>query len=196
LAHGLRADLELLPDFEVLDDELLGVQASYDLDRLQLLLDVSATGTSGYQAADWLRAHCRLDVGMSDHRRILATLSFADDNTTAERLLDALWAWRKAANEFDLPPLIRLPSPSELQLETVQLPRDAFFGKVKTVPAARAAGCIAAEQITPYPPGIPAVVPGERLTDAVIDYLRSGVQAGMNVPDPADPSLETFRVVA
>jgi arginine/lysine/ornithine decarboxylase len=64
------------------------------------------------------------------------------------------------------------------------------------VPADEAAGRISAEQITPYPPGIPAVVPGERLNDAVIDYLRSGVEAGMNLPDPADPSAQQFRVVA
>ena len=67
---------------------------------------------------------------------------------------------------------------------------------MQQVSADRAHGRIAAEQITPYPPGIPAVVPGERLTDTVIAYLRSGVDAGMNVPDPADPSLATFRVVA
>ena len=73
LARGLRDDIELIPDVEVLDDELLGVEASHDLDRLQVLIDVSATGTSGYQAADWLREHHHLDVGMSDHRRVLAT---------------------------------------------------------------------------------------------------------------------------
>lgn len=196
LVRKLRDDIEAIPDVEVLDDELLGNEASHDLDRLQILMDVSATGTSGYQAADWLRERMHVDVGMSDHRRILATMSFADDKASAERLLDALWAWRKAANEFEPPPTIRLPSPSEIELETVQLPRDAFFGEVETVPAEKASGRIAAEQMTPYPPGIPALVPGERLNDAVIDYLRSGLKAGMNVPDAADPSLETFRVVA
>ena len=196
LVRGLRDDIELIPDVEVLDDELLGVEASHDLDRLQILMDLSATGTSGYQAADWLREHRQIDLGMSDHRRLLATMSFADDKATSERLLDGLWAWRKAANDFAEPTPIRLPSPSQLELETVQLPRDAFFGKVETVPAAKAAGRVCAEQLTPYPPGIPAAVPGELLTDAVVDYLRSGVEAGMNVPDAADTSLKTIRVVA
>ena len=50
--------------------------------------------------------------------------------------------------------------------------------------------------MTPYPPGIPAVVPGERLTDEVLEYLRSGLAAGMVLPDPADKSLDTVRVVA
>jgi arginine decarboxylase len=70
------------------------------------------------------------------------------------------------------------------------LPRDAFFGPTELVAAEKATGRIAAEQITPYPPGIPAVIPGELLNEAVIDYLRSGVQAGMSLPDPADPKLE------
>lgn len=196
LVRGLRDDIELIPDVEVLDDELLGVEASHDLDRLQILMDLSATGTSGYQAADWLREHKQIDLGMSDHRRLLATMSFADDKATGERLLDALWSWRKAANDFDTPPQIRVPSPKEIELESIQLPREAFFGNVESVPAEKASGRISAEQITPYPPGIPAVVPGERLNDAVIDYLRSGLDAGMNVPDAADASLKTFRCVA
>ncbi|OJZ74433.1 ornithine decarboxylase [Mycobacterium paraffinicum] len=196
LACQLRQDIETIPDVKVLDDELLGVQASHDLDRMQVLMDVSATGTSGYQAHDWLREHAHIDTGMSDHRRILATLSMADDKDTASRLVDALAAWRKAADNFDPPPPVDLPSPEQLELETVCLPRDAFFGRVEQVPTQKAAGRVAAEQCTPYPPGIPAVVPGERLNDAVLNYLCSGVRAGMNVPDAADPSLQTIRVLA
>ena len=64
------------------------------------------------------------------------------------------------------------------------------------MPVAEAVGRVAAEQITPYPPGIPAVVPGERLTAEVLDYLRTGLQAGMVLPDPADPTLATIRVTA
>jgi arginine decarboxylase len=174
-------------------EELLGVQASHDLDHMQVLIDVSATGTSGYQAADWLREHCSVDMGMSDHRRVMATMSMADDEDTAGRLLDAFGAWRSAAAEFDPPPPIQLPDPAQLLLETVMLPRDAFFGDTEMVAAADVVGRVSAEQITPYPPGIPAVVPGERLDTAVIEYLRTGIEAGMNVPDPADPSLKEFR---
>lgn len=196
LTRQAREEIELIPDVEVLDEELLGVQASHDLDRMQVLIDVSATGTSGYQASDWLRANAHIDLGMSDHRRILATLSMADDKETLGRLTDALRAWRTAADDFEPAPRIALPSPADLQLETVELPRDAFFGRVEAIPTESAGGRIAAEQITPYPPGIPAVVPGERLNDAVLDYLRSGVNAGMNLPDAADPSLQTVRVLA
>jgi lysine decarboxylase len=49
--------------------------------------------------------------------------------------------------------------------------------------------------ITPYPPGIPAVLPGERLTEPVLRYLRTGRDSGMNLPDATDSELETIRVV-
>jgi lysine decarboxylase len=81
-------------------------------------------------------------------------------------------------------------------MEQARLPRDAFFGPTEDVPVGEAAGRIAAEMITPYPPGIPAVLPGERLTKAVLSYLTTGLAAGMNLPDASDPALRTIRVVA
>jgi arginine/lysine/ornithine decarboxylase len=96
-----------------------------------------------------------------------------------------------------LPPArqVELPSAAELELEPAMLPRDAFFAPKETVPAGQAAGRICAEQITPYPPGIPVIIPGERITAELLDYLRSGVSAGMQLPDAADPALDTIRVV-
>lgn len=196
LVASLREDIELLPGLKVLDSELLGHQASHDLDRLQVLIDVAGTGATGYQCADWLRAQRLIDVGMSDHRRILATISAADDRETARRLLDDLKALSIAASDFPTSPPIELPSPASLQLDTVTSPREAFFGRTEMVPGAQAAGRIAAEQLTPYPPGIPVVVPGECLNRDVVDYLQSGLRAGMAVPDATDSSLRTFKVVA
>lgn len=194
VADQARVELDRIPGIEVMEDELLGVEASHDLDRLQVLMDVSGTGAMGYDAADWLREHRNIDMGLADHRRVLATLSMADDKDTVTALVEGMTAWRDQLKD-PRPPQIRLPSPEELQLETVELPRDAFFGEVEVVPIEKAPGRIAAEQLTPYPPGIPAVVPGERINEAVMDYLRSGHEAGMNVPDAADGSLDTVRVV-
>ena len=193
--HDVRERIEEIPDVEVLDRELLGEQASHDLDRLQIVMDIETTGTSGYQGVDWIREHRQLDLHVSDHRRMVATISFADDDHTVERLITALSDWRQAAREFERPPRIELPSPGELELDTVILPRDAFFGATEMVPAEQAAGRVSAEQITPYPPGVPVVVPGEELNEAVIAYLRSGADAGMTLPDPSDPKMHHFRVV-
>jgi arginine/lysine/ornithine decarboxylase len=122
------------------------------------------------------------------------TLSTADDGDTVTRLLRTLDGLVAAASGFPTPPKVGLPSFDDIEIEPVLLPRDAFFGPREGVPVEQAVGRVAAEQITPYPPGIPAVVPGERITAGIIDYLRSGLNAGMVLPDPADPSLRTIRV--
>src|SRR5437868_4656944 len=89
-AVRLRRDLDRIDGLHVLEDELIHREASHDLDRLQVLIDITGLGISGYQAADWLREHERIDIGLSDHGRVLATLSMADDESTEHRLRTAI----------------------------------------------------------------------------------------------------------
>lgn len=196
LARDLRSRIDQLDGFHVLQDELVAVEASDDLDPLQVLIDLSALGVTGYQAADWLREHRRIDVGLSDHRRILATLSMADDPATAARLVDGLRALAAAASTLPAAKTVDLPDPDQFDIEPVVSPREAFFGPTENVPVDQAIGRVCAEQITPYPPGIPALIPGERISRDILDYLRTGLEAGMVLPDPADTHLETVRVTA
>lgn len=128
------------------------------------------------------------------HRRINAQLTQADDETTTERLLDGLRDLVSHADELPRAPDIRVPDPGGLRLRQVTLPRDAFFGEVAQVPADRAVGRICAEMLTPYPPGIPVALPGEMLDQAVVEYLRTGAEAGMLIPDAADGSAGSIRV--
>jgi hypothetical protein len=194
-AAALREELAGLDGIDVMHDELLGEQASHDLDELQIVLDLSGLNISGYTAADWLRSEHALDMGTSDHRRIGVQLSYGDDPAALDRLTTALTALVKAADTLPAATPMYLPSPGDLEMETVVLPRDAFFGDIEDVPLDRAAGRVCAEQITPYPPGIPAVLPGERINAGVLNYLRTGLNAGMEIPDAADSTLSTIRVL-
>jgi arginine/lysine/ornithine decarboxylase len=78
--------------------------------------------------------------------------------------------------------------------ETVLTPREAFFAADEAVSLQAAAGRIAAEAITPYPPGIPLVMPGERLDADVIDLLLALRNAG-NPISASDPTMEQVLVV-
>jgi arginine/lysine/ornithine decarboxylase len=196
LARFVREEIEQRDGMHVLHDELLHEQASHDLDILHVLVDLKDLGITGYQASDWLRENCRIDVGLSDHRRIEATLSMADDRSAADRLLASFDALLQAAPSFAPPSAIDFPSYHDLEVEPVLLPRDAFFGPTESVPAREAIGRVCAEQITPYPPGIPVLIPGERITEPIVDYLQTGLKAGMMLPDPADQSLGTIKVTA
>jgi arginine decarboxylase len=194
LAERTRAALDALPGIRVMSDEFTGPGAARSYDPLKIVIDVSEAGISGYQGADWLRDHERVTVGLSDHRRMVAQLTVADDDDSAATLVRSVAALCEAG--LPAPRAVHLPDPADLELETAMLPRDAFFADTDQVAADEAVGRISAEMITPYPPGAPAVLPGEVITAEILDYLRSGLAAGMQIPDPVDGDLDSVRVVA
>jgi arginine/lysine/ornithine decarboxylase len=196
LVRQVRESIADLPGLAVMGDELTGPDKAYDVDPFKVVVDVSALGISGYQAVDWLREHRGINLALADHRRASISLTYADSPDTAGPLLAALRDMTGAAVTMPTPPVVALPDPADLELETVMLPRDAFFGRYEHVSAERAVGRVCAEMITPYPPGVPAILPGELITEGVVDYLCTGVAAGMNVPDAADPELKTIKVHA
>ena len=193
LARTARSAIDELPGLRGIENELVAKEASHDLDRLQIMIDTLDAGISGYQAADWLRAERAINVGLSDHRRILAQLTFADTDDRVDRLISGLAELTRTS--LPAPQSVVLPEPRDLELEQVMLPREAFFAAQEVVQLEESVGRIAAEQVTPYPPGIPAILPGERISAGVTDYLRSGVQSTMVIPDAADPTVKTLRVV-
>ncbi|MGY1624426.1 aminotransferase class I/II-fold pyridoxal phosphate-dependent enzyme [Geodermatophilus sp. SYSU D00965] len=195
-AARLRAEIDALPGLAVMGREVIGTGGAFDLDPLAITVDVRGLGITGFQAGDWLRAACHVDLGAADTLRVNARITHADDDETEKALLDALRALVEGAASMERPPRVDLPSPQGLELEQAMTPRDAFFARVEQVPAAEAVGRVAAELVSPYPPGVPVLAPGERISQDAVDYLTSGVQAGMLIPDAADPSMETFRVVA
>lgn len=97
-------------------------------------------------------------------------------HATTDALVGALRELAARAGEFPEPHPVDVPDPRHLRFEQARLPRDAYFGEVEDVPAAEAEGRVAAEMITPYPPGIPAVLPGRtaQSTRAALSADRVG----------------------
>ncbi|MFF8289476.1 aminotransferase class I/II-fold pyridoxal phosphate-dependent enzyme [Streptomyces sp. NPDC016309] len=195
LAKTVRARIAEIDGMRVHGrDDFCGPGRAADLDPLQVIVDITGLGTTGYRIADWIREHHHINLHLSDHRRTSAQLTHADDERSAHALLTAFRDVAAHADELRPARRVEVPDPADLRLEQVMLPRDAFFGRVEQVPWDKAAGRVSAEMLTPYPPGIPAALPGEKLTSEVLHYLRSGVEAGMVVPDAADTEVKTVRV--
>ena len=129
---------------------------------------------------------------LGDARHVICSLTYADTDGAVDRLAEALEDLAAHPPAPDRPaPMI--PKLEDLDLEQVMTPRDAFFAETEqlTDPVGR----VSAEMVSPYPPGVPAILPGERFNRAVVDYLRAGKAAGMRLPDATDPDLNTFKVV-
>lgn len=192
-AERVRAAVETMPVMDLMTHQDAVKAGAFDLDPLRVTVDVRELGTTGYAAAEWLRETCGVAVGSSDACRIGMQLTIGDDDLSEERVVDSLR--RLAAHSFPPAAPIRLPGPPAFPAEPAMPPRESYFGPVEHVPVREAAGRIAAEVVSPYPPGVPVLVPGERIEREALDYLRDGVAAGMLLPDAADPELRTVRAV-
>jgi arginine decarboxylase len=195
-ARRLRATVDEIPGLEVMPEAIAPGPGAFAVDPTHVCIDVKGLGLSGFSAADWLREHRKIHLELTDHRRVMALISFADDDQSLERLAQALLDLAEHHREADPAPDFAVPPIADLRLPTEMLPRDAFLGATEDVPWRQAAGRISAEMICPYPPGIPVCAPGERLSTEVVDYLEQVVAAGGMVEGAADEALETFRVVA
>ncbi|WP_422742943.1 aminotransferase class I/II-fold pyridoxal phosphate-dependent enzyme [Mycobacterium sp. WMMD1722] len=177
------------------DEELTGAGTGLcQRDETKLLI-----GTSGLaaDAADILarlnRVH-GVQPELSGTGHILCILTIGTTDADCDRLVDGFAEVARTVGVCDAATPPEIGGLFGLQPETVLTPREAFFAGEDTVALDSATGRIAAEPVTPYPPGIPVVMPGERLSAAVIDTLQALRRAG-NPISAADPTLERVTVV-
>jgi arginine decarboxylase len=195
LRDRLRAEV---PELQVVDPEqLVGLPGVVAADPTHVIIETKAVGLTGFQADDWLRDERQIDVELADHRRIMPLVTFAHGEEEIDRLVRAL---RDLVDERGEPgsgtDVAPLPSRRELRTEQAMLPRDAFFAKTELVKPTDAVGRVSAELVTPYPPGIPAVAPGEIYNEAIVDYLEEIVANGAFVEGAADQALGKLRVIS
>ncbi|MDA8393544.1 MAG: DegT/DnrJ/EryC1/StrS family aminotransferase [Actinomycetota bacterium] len=196
LAERLRSEIERMPGLSLMGQEIVGRPGVLALDPTHVCFDVWELGLTGFSAADWLRQHHGIHLELSDHRRLMPLVTFADSDESIDRLVAALKALVEDRKGADMGRIPEVGDPAALRMETVMLPRDAFLGRTELVPWKQAAGRVSAEMICPYPPGIPVTAPGELLSSEAVEYLQEVVAAGAMVEGCADESLAELRVVA
>lgn len=163
-----------------------------DTDPTRLTLATGPWGWSGYDVDDWLNGQAAIAIELSDPYAISLVITPWSDRAAADRLIDTLTDLAVERSRQPLPP----PEIPPFQTPDAPLtPRAATFGPTETVPANRAIGRIAAETLCPYPPGIPAIVPGERIDAPAIAHLRHILSQGGEIVGAQDPTLETLKVV-
>ena len=190
-----RAAIRALPGLDVLDESIAGRPGVYGYDPLRLAIDVRGTGATGYELAALMLAEDDIIFELFGENVVVAIFGMAEDvGPEVERLVAAL---ERALEQLDVPgdrehePFAPPPPWGELAMT----PREAFLGPQEAVPFAEAAGRIAAESLAAYPPGVPNVLPGERLTEPTIEYVQQTLEHGGMLRGAADRKLRTIRVV-
>jgi arginine decarboxylase len=188
-----REGVREIPGLDVLDERLAGAPGVHGYDPLRLVVDVRGTGHSGYELATRLRELDDVNLELAGENVVVAVFGMGEDARAAgERLLVALRHTVEGLPEAEPTGVGFAPPPPWGEL--VMTPREAFFGPQEVVPAGEAAGRIAAESLAAYPPGIPNVLPGERLTAETIQYVRHALDLGGSLRGASDRRLRTVRV--
>jgi len=175
---------------------LIGRPGVAGFDETKVCLDLIDLGMTGFEAADWLWAERRIGPELADHRHMTFLLTLGDDDGSVDRLVGGLRDLVDAASVRGPTRPIACAEQLLDGAEYVMRPRDAFLGSTRNVPLGESVGLIAAEPVSPYPPGVPVLVPGQRVTQQIVDFLQTGVDERMLIEGAADPSLEQLRVVA
>lgn len=190
-----RALIRAIDGLDVLDERLTGRPGVAGYDPLRLAVDVRGIAASGYELAPLLREIGDINLELYAENVIVAVFGMGERRLPeARRLVDAL---REAVARVGLDPrggqgTFAPPPPWG---ELAMTPREAYLGRQEVLGAEQAVGRIAAESLATYPPGIPNVLPGERLTAETLAYIRSTLESGGSVRGASDRLLRTIRVV-
>jgi arginine decarboxylase len=193
LAEGARTQIAALPGLRTHGAEVCGTPGISSADPTKLVVDTSGLGVTAFSAAAWLRDRRGVFPEFADLRRIVFSITAADDRETVSLLVDALGALVSAVGELEaLGGAISSLWPHQ-EPEAPLTPREAARPSTRPVKIDEARAQVAGEMVIPYPPGIPLLVPGERITTEILATLAHLRAAGCRIVGPADPTVATLR---
>ncbi|OPX45816.1 arginine decarboxylase [Ruminiclostridium hungatei] len=172
--------------YKVLQSGNMGINSVQDPTRL--VINVNGLGISGYSAEKVLRERLATQVEMADFENIVLITTVADTRESMKRLLDALETMKgfefheKRQNaSAEMRSMVRQYN-NRLRGSSQELPPwKAYASEKLEIPLESAVGRICADIITPYPPGIPVLYPGEIICSLTVDYISDIISAGGNV---------------
>ncbi|HEX2924917.1 MAG TPA: aminotransferase class I/II-fold pyridoxal phosphate-dependent enzyme [Ruminiclostridium sp.] len=180
-----REEIEKTGVYKVLSNGNMGIKAIQDPTRL--VINIRRLGISGYLAEKILREKYSTQIEMADYENLVIITTVADTRESLTKLLDALKALactKFGQNHECKTEKLRniLKDNSNKENRSLKLlPWEAFYSEKKLLSLQKSVGRISADIITPYPPGVPLLYPGEIITDFCIQYITDIIAAGGKV---------------
>ena len=191
MAEYAREEINSIGGYYAIGSELIDGNEIYDFDKTKLVIHTLPVGLAGIEVYDLLRDEYDIQMEFGDFGNCLAYLSVGDRVREVERLVGALSEIRRL---FGKDPIVSLPN-NYIAPVVVLSPQEAFYADAEHIPFEKTVGRIAAESIMCYPPGIPVLAPGEKITEEVLEYLRYAQEKGCQITGAEDETLRTLKVV-
>ena len=191
LANYARKEINAIGGYYAYSRELINGDSIYDFDVTKLSVNTLDVGLAGIEVYDLLRDEYDIQIEFGDLGNILAYLSIGDRPREIERLVSALSEVRRRFGR-DKSGLMKQ---EYIDPEVAVSPQDAFYSEKESLPIRETAGRVCSEFVMCYPPGIPILAPGERITKEILDYIEYAKRKGCSMTGPEDPEILRLNVL-
>ena len=191
MAEYARSEINSIGGYYAYSKELVNGDSIYDFDISKLSVYTLPIGLAGIEVYDLLRDEYDIQIEFGDIGNILAYISVGDRTRDIERLISALAEIKRRFGRSEADMLTQ----EYISPVVADTPRRAFYADKTSVPIEQAAGRICTEFVMCYPPGIPILAPGERITSQIIDYIEYARTKGCSMTGPEDPEINRLNVL-
>ncbi|EHQ87353.1 aminotransferase class I/II-fold pyridoxal phosphate-dependent enzyme [Desulfosporosinus youngiae] len=191
LANYAREEINKIGGYYAFSKELINGDSVYDFDHTKLSVHTREIGLAGIEVYDILRDDYGIQIELGDIGNILAIISVGDRALALERLVSSLSEIKRLYTKDKKGMLDH----EYINPEVVMTPQKAFYAEQHSVPIKESSGFISGEFVMCYPPGIPILAPGERITGEIIDYISYAKAKGSSLTGTEDMAIENIRVV-
>ncbi len=191
MAEYAREEINAIGGYYAFGRELRNGDSVFDFDATKLSVHTLDIGLAGIEVYDILRDEYDIQIEFGDIGNILAYLSIGDRSQEVERLVSALAEIRRRFQK-DATGML-----SQEYIDPIVLmsPQEAFYAEKVSLPLRETEGLICSEFVMCYPPGIPVLAPGERITGEILDYIEYAKSKGCSMTGPEDSSIQHLNVL-
>ena len=190
-AEYAREEINTIGDYYAYSKELINRDSIFDFDTTKLSVNTLNIGLAGIEVYDLLRDEYDIQIEFGDLGNILAYISIGDKTKNIERLISALSEIRRIYKREQS----NLLSTEYISPTVVLSPQAAFYSDKVSIPLDDCVGEISGEFVMCYPPGIPLLAPGERVTHQIIHYINYAKEKGCVITGPECMDISRLNVV-
>ncbi|HJB36270.1 MAG TPA: aminotransferase class I/II-fold pyridoxal phosphate-dependent enzyme, partial [Candidatus Blautia merdipullorum] len=190
-AKYARAEINDIGGYYAFCRELINGNSVYDFDVTKLAVHTLDVGLAGIEVYDLLRDEYDIQIEFGDFGNFLAYLSIGDRKQDIERLVSAL---AEISRRFGKEK-VDLMTQEYVDPQVAVSPQDAFYADKEKVELKDAPGRISGEFVMCYPPGIPILAPGERVTQEIREHIEYAREKGCTLTGAEDLEIRHLNVL-